>query len=579
MILSESQIKSIILDNPNREIIRMGTDYNKKMRLHLYGEGLEDHHKASRIDGYEGESLHVNRVKYGRSNKDVFGRLGRPIDKVFSARGGSMYLNLPDTQDKRARMLSMNVRDGLSIKKWLETFWKPHALDDPAGLLFMEILPQQEAKLAQQQGRSFVYPTYKAISSIHDYQTKGNALEYVVFKVSKSDKSAWGIDDKWEVYRVVDDAMDYLVRREGENVTILKDFSIQNYFGEVPGRVNSDLVNPCKDGCFISLYDEIIELADHFLLKGSIKLTHEFLHGFPKYWEYADDCPDCGGTKFVGGEKCSSCRGTGKKIMLKVSDAKLLAYPENGTPIVTPEVAGYVSPDKTYWEIATADIAVLEELMNVTLWGASSKVKTKGLSTDGAGEKDTTATEEMLDIKPEADRLSIISEMAEKRHKFILDAVIRLQVSPTYSGSSVSYGRRYMIEGPDALKEKYARGKAGKLAPEVLDQIYLQYLEAEFHTDEFQLAIEKKKLHIKPFFHEDVELSTVISELDKTANKYFLEWLKSIGGEAALLAGEESALREQLYEYARTKMQEKGSEKEEDLQRQAKYQQKPNIAA
>jgi hypothetical protein len=554
MIFSQPQaeIKTIIIDNPSREIVKIGREYSQSLRLHMYGHGMDKH--FSKIEGYEKDELMNLRAKYSRSNKDLFSRLGRPIDKVFTARGGSVYYNLPDAQDKKARALATDVRNGYSVRKWVELFWKAHMLDDPFGIIFLEILPQQQAIIAQQQGRSFIYPTYKSISSIYAYQTKGSALDWVVFELSKADKKNEGLDPDLQIYRVVDDAFDYLVQRKDEDIIILEEKTIPNYFGMVPAMVNSDIIDPAHENCFLSFYDEAIELAKHFLLKGSIKITHEFLHGFPKYWEYADDCPACGGSTLVGSEKCKDCKGTGKKLTLKVSDAKLLSYPQSKEdPIITPNVAGYVSPDRVFYEIATADLQMLEDLMNVTLWGIQSKVKTQGASINPGGDI-KTATEVMDEVKPQADRLAVISEMAEKRHKFILDSVIRLQVAMNYPGSSVNYGRRYMIEGPDTLWKNYSDARAKGVAISALDDLLIEYYETKYSSDPVKLAIMMKLMKVEPFVHFKIgEVQAFRPGPEEFKQKlYFGEWL-SLQNDGIILSTDIVALRLSLAEYAKAK--------------------------
>jgi hypothetical protein len=436
MILTVQQIADIIKDNPNQQLVAQGRAYSAQLRLHIHGDKLGQNMAV--IDGYEKQALRDLRVKYTKSNKDLFARLGRPVDKVFTAKGGSVYYNLGQEKDKAARQLTADVRNGYSAKAWVENYWKPHYFDDPCGLIFMEIAPVETAKKLKNRGKPFAYPTYKSINSVFDYLPKGAGLEYIVFKVDNVEKRRAGIDPELEIYRVVDDAFDYYVRSDSNGITILPEHTFVNLFGEVPGMLNSDILNPNCEGAMLSIFDPVLELASQFLLKGSIKVTHDFLHGFPKYWEYADDCDACDGTKFKDGKECDACKGTGKRIMTRVSDAKLLNYPQRSDdPIVTPNVAGYASPDKIYWEIATSDLQMLEDLANFTLWGANQQARTQGMKTNQQGEQ-KTATEIVNEIKPQADRLHPISETAEKRDKFIRDSIIRIQLSPNYSGASIN---------------------------------------------------------------------------------------------------------------------------------------------
>ncbi len=555
MILTLPQIKSIIKDNPARKIVQKGVDYSKKLRRHIYGEGMEAHLQAMKFEDYEKDKMRELRAKYTRNNKDVFARLARPIDKVFSARGGSVYYNLSDTQDKQARILSQNVSNGYSARKWIEKFWKPHMLDDPFGIIFMEILPQTDAVLAKQQGRSFVYPSYKSINTIFDYLTTGNRFEYIVFKLSSEDKKHAGLDEASTVYRVVDDAFDYYVRMEQDEAMIITNLTLVNFFGEVPAITNSDLVSAEHDRCFLSLYDDIIELAEEFLIDGSVKRIHKFLHGFPKYSEFADDCTECNATKFVNGEKCKACLGTGKKIMTKVSDAKLLTWPGKDEPMILPnQVGGYISPDKTYFEISTTELQGLEDAMNVTLWGTQSKLKSQGPAiTMGAPAQ--TATEIMDETKPMSDRLHPISEMAETRHKFIMDMVIRLNLGLySYPGSSVNYGRRYMLEGPDVIWEKYSKARNAGAPQNVLDTLLNEYYEANYQSDPVGLAIAKKLMYVEPFVHFTASVLKGLNPdpKDYTAKLYFSEWLATVN-ESVILASTSEELKTLLADYTATK--------------------------
>jgi hypothetical protein len=561
MILSLPQIKSIIINNPGKERMVKGCEYSKKLRRHIYGEGLENHIKT--VKGFEKDQLKDLRKEYTKSNKDLFSRLGRPIDKVFSARGGSIYYNLAEDQDKRARILSQNIRNGYSTRKWVETFWKPHMLDDPFGIVFMEMLPQQDAVLAAQQGKSFVYPTYKSISSIYDYLPKGNKLEYIVFKVTNAEKKAEGLKEDQQVFRVVDDSKDYYVERVGEEVRVIDNLTLPNFFGEVPGMINSDIVNPDQENCFLSFYDDIVELADDYLLDGSIKRIHKFRHGFPKYGEFADDCTKCGGSKYEGSDICPACKGTGKNAMVNVHDIKLLAWPAKDEHLVLPKDAGgYIEPSEIFHKISTEDILSLENTMTFTLWGTQSKLKAQGPTGGPSGEPET-ATQILDDIKPQSDRLVPLSEMAEARHKFILDAVIRLNLMlASYQGSSVNYGRRYMLESPDAIWLKYSEARTKGSPQSVLDTLLNEYYEANYQSDPIGLAMAKKLMYVEPFVHFDVAKLQALNPdpKDYACKLYFSEWLSTMN-EAMILSMSVELLKENLQTYAGTKQLKEDVEK------------------
>ena len=89
MILDFNGITNVVLKNPNRDLVSRGQAKSKILRMHMYGDGLEAH--LPTIDGFEKKWMRKLRIQYTRSNKDLFSRLGRPVDKTFSARGGSVY--------------------------------------------------------------------------------------------------------------------------------------------------------------------------------------------------------------------------------------------------------------------------------------------------------------------------------------------------------------------------------------------------------------------------------------------------------------------------------------------------------
>jgi hypothetical protein len=555
MILTLGEITTIIKENPGAKKLQQGRAYLAKMRRHIYGEGLEDYLKGEKtLDIYEKQTARDVRAKYGKSNKDLYSRLSRPMDKVFTAKGGSLYYNLGEAQTKKAIQLSSDIGGGISVRKWVETFWKPHMLDDPFGVTFMEILPETQVALAIQEGRSFVYPTYKPVSSIYDFKSTGNKLEWIVFQLDHAQKVEAGIDPQLLAFRVVDDAFDYYVTRDQDEVKVVNNSTLPNYFGQVPGMVNSDIFDPANEDYFLSFYDDILELAEQFLRKGSIKITHDFLHGFPKYSEFASNCAVCRGSGVYDGASCAACGGTGKSWISDVSKTKLLSMPSSkeDAVILPKEVGAYISPDKTFYEIATDDLQLLEDLMTHTLWGTQSETKTSGMSLQQETRK--TATEVMGDIQPRVDRLFVISEMSEKRHKFILDMIIRVQVQASYKGASVNYGRRYLLESADVLLKRYSEARAAGNPVTLLDTMLNEFYEANYQSDPIGLEVARKLMYVEPLVHitADKMVEMMIDDEDYKAKLFFSEWLSQTE-EAELIVQDIPTLRDSLYAYTSKK--------------------------
>lgn len=550
MILTDQQAKDIIIKRPNGSLITKGRNYSRDLKKHFYGAVKNS--SIEIINGFESENRKKLREKYARSNKDLMARLTRPIDKVFSARGGSVYYNVPESKERLARSISQNIRGGVSIKKWIENVWRAHYMDDPYGIIFME-LPSTEAESIRKNkaGQSIAYPTYKDINCIYDYLPVESNLEYVVFELDDAEIVLNGIEkgEGKRYFRVVDDSTDRIFIRDGNEVGEIERLRLANMFMKVPAIINSDIPDPGMPGGKLSLVDEVIELANEFFLTGSIKVTHKFLHGFPKYWEYADNCSECGGVGVKDGETCPKCKGTKKEIMVDVGKAKMLPHPEKDDPIVTPQIAGYVSPDRIYYEISTHDMQLLENYMAYTLWGTSQVQQTHGMSLDNKGDAQT-ATQIMNEIKPQADRLTTISHCAETRHKFILDCAILVQVDNHHAGASVNYGNRFMLESPDELWLKYSSARKEGASDAVVDSLLLEYYEAAYFNDPVELSVKIKLIQVEPSVHHTVaEVKDLGYDQEYLKRKmYFGDWKRSLPQADLILKGVDE-LKESLRLY------------------------------
>lgn len=539
MIATLNDIKEIILDNPNKKLVEIAQKNQRKLRMHMYGENLKDYIKV--IEGFEEKGLRDLREKYAISNRDLFARLGRKIDKVFSARGGSVYYNLSDSLNAIAMRLCMDVKNGLSARKYVETQWRPHFLDDPTGCLFMEV------------GDGTTFPTYKSTSIYHDFGPKGNQFDYLCFTVSKREKVQAGIDPRDTIFRFVDDAKDYYIKVKNNIITPLPKHTYENYFGYVPAISNSDFADPINEGLLLSLFSDVIEMADLYLLTGSIAITHGFRHGFPKYWEYADDCSTCGGSGTYDNDDCVACKGTGKNLMVSPNKAKSLTYPtDKETPIVTPDVAGYVEPSQIYHDMAKEDKSDLETYMELTVWGNSTKAQTTGQNMNQNGAK--TATEVIGDMQPEVNRLYPITDAAEARIKFIIDHIIKLQLRQDYKGASVNLGRRYLLESVDELWKRYTDARGVKADESILDELYTEFVETKYNSDPNGMDIMLKIKDVIPFFHKTPEEIRALNvpEADYKAKVYAGEWLKTIS-DSVILTETVDELRAQLTTYSSNK--------------------------
>ena len=92
------------------------------------------------IEKYEGsDEKAIARRKYARSIKDLFERLLRLTDNIYSSTCGvKRYENISETQKEELLKHLHNIKGGKSLEGWLECFWKELYHLDPNGIIFFE---------------------------------------------------------------------------------------------------------------------------------------------------------------------------------------------------------------------------------------------------------------------------------------------------------------------------------------------------------------------------------------------------------------------------------------------------------
>lgn len=497
---------------------------SKKFIAHITGIGSD--RLIEQIAGLENEKQLEIRKKYAQSNKAMFSRIHRNEDKIFSAKGGSVFYNVPESQKKFFVSQLQNIYNGFSARSWTENFAKTYLHIDPMGVILMEV------------GNNVTYPTYKSTTSIYDYQLKGREVEYLILTTKEPNE-----------YRVIDDQFDKIVKYEGEVVTTKQSETFFNYFGKVPAIVISDILKQNTE-YYTSPDDEIIEIANEFLREASVKSIFKLKHGFPKAWQYVSVCQSCKGTGLKGGEDCTTCNGSGRSVVKDSSEVITLPIPEDTQATIAPNIAGYVSPDIEGWDKMTDELRLLENQMHNTYWGVEPLQQTTGPNNQPI----KTATEIADNNQPIYARLSKMSKWAEGIEKFITDLVGQFYLNSSYKGCSISYGTRYGIEGPDTIFLKYQDARLKGAPDSVLDALLLEYYESKYSTNNMELAKQVKLMKVEPFIHLTVSQAKNIipSPVDYNKKLYYLEWLNTLP-ENEVIIKSTADLVKSLSDYASTK--------------------------
>lgn len=476
---------------------------HKLLRMHYDGIGTDEYIKQ--ITGLESQDQLKLRKKYARSNKNIFANITNPVNKIFAAKGKYKSYDLPTDNDQKKFTSYINTVDhGKSLENWLSSYWKDKIASDPNGVFFVE---------KDKEGNP--YPTYKSILSIRDYKQRGQYLEYIIFEPYKRQIGTSEI----EFVRVVDDEADKLFKVTNDGIVELEDERIVNELGYVPGCVISTLENTNTEFKKSSIWNEV-ELANEYFRDNSVKSIYKLTNGYPIFWMYYSQCPVCKGVGEREGEKCNYCNGSGLALKKDVSEIIGIKPPQTADDItITPDIAGYISPPPENLEQMTSELSLLKDMMLFSHWGSSMETG-----------DNNTATGKWIDVQPVYDKLDNYAANLETIETLLVDFIGDILYKESYKGSTINYGRRFLVETPDQLLDKYIKGKEKKLNSTTLDYLLGLYYQTQFNTSPVMLEYHLKLMQLEPLVHYN--LNEVPQDFRNTfeyqKKLYLEEWINTV---------------------------------------------------
>jgi hypothetical protein len=538
MTLSETQIQAILKAHQQiPEYILKARVYYKDLRSLIKGKDFDQ--LLVKIENIEHSDRAKARKLYARSIKDLNARLLRHLDNVYSAAGGSKEYK---TEDKDFLLYLSDISSNKSLESWLKTFWIEDLYHtDPNGVVFLE---SKEDK---------IYPTYKAITSIRGYEADGQLLKWILFEPYRTKasilKAKYSVEleginlpEELDIWRIVDGEKDCLYYLSGEDFKEIPELTFPILTGTCPGVINSDIID-IECGIRLSPIDPIIELQKEFARDQSFKSIYKVIKANPLFWRYGIMCPACHGTGKTGEGKCTQCDGSGKIRRRDVTDEVIIPLPESTTqPIVPQPIAGFISPDLEVWTKYDSELKLLEDLMNNTHWGSIFQTGTN-----------ETATGRFIDTQPVINRLNKYSDVAEWMEKVITEMVANYKIASKPKDESVciiSYGRRFIIESPDTILEKYQTAKEKNTPVTVLDRLLSEYLTSKYKNDPENLRLMLIKKEIEPYVHYTLqEVKDNFSIIEAQRKIIFCDWWETLN-KAQITSVDVETLKQKFKDYS-----------------------------
>jgi len=516
MILEDEQaIKVLESSQQVPNFITVSRDESVELFALLEGDQFAEL-LINRIEYIESKDKAEARKKYSRDIAHFFQRLLNPTENVYSATGGSKVYKIKD-KTKLENLLSKisRIRNGKSLQQWLRATWMPLYHSDPNGVIFMEYSTEGDDVEC--------WPTYKNIDHIRNYKARGQKLEWILFEPVKKNINTQIV----ECWRLVDDTQDRLYKKEGNQFILIEEIdgvkvSFEHPFGVVPALINSD-IEKLKGTHRLSPIDKVVELSKEYARDQSIKTIYKKYNGFPYQWKYQDQCEKCHGAgKDPEGNTCRECDGHGYYKSKDVTDVHVLATPDKEDVILNPSM-GFVTPPLDIWTQYDNELELLDKMAHKTHWG------TMAGSIQNIAK---TATEIILNTQPMIDKLNAYSDTAEFMEGFFTELIANLiddSKPKDESIASINYGRRYIIDPPDVILEKYENAKKEGDNNVILDRLFNEYLTAKYKNDPDFLRVILLKSKVEPYIHLSVEqVNAIFGNTEAQKKVLFEDWWNTL---------------------------------------------------
>lgn len=507
---SDAEAIQAIKDNlrVNKEFLEM-RESSDELKALVNGEDFIDE-LLERIEGIESEKKAKARKMYSRSIKDLFTRLLQPVGNIYYATGGVKDYDIKNPELKKTFLNKIaSIRDSKPLGEWVQTYAIQLMNTDPNGLIFLEYTTDPELD---------IYPTYKSIDCIRYYESKGQTLDYVIFEPkTKQERTFW---------RVVDDKTDRTFEKIGNDYVIIPELTFDHPFGQVPALICSNIQLAGEEEK-LSAIDGIIDIAKEYARDQSFLTLYKIYKANPIFWKYVQYCGDCSGTGKVAEETCGSCNGHGKMVSKNdVTDVVELPIPDDrDSPVIAPNIAGFISPDLDVWTQYSTELKDLEEKMYRTHWGTSFGIQ-------NISNVEKTATEIIHNKQPLENQLNKYADFVEYVEWKLSEWILNFYDTAKRKDESqitINLGRRYIIESYDVLLLRYETAVKAEDNSIILDKLFAEYLGAKYRNNPIDLQISLLKASVEPYLHLSLKSTLEIFGNEEAQRKaLFQSWWQTV---------------------------------------------------
>ena len=487
MTYTEIEIKELlkIHSEKTEQWVKDARTQSKTLKALVNGDGFSEE-LIERIEHLESSERAEVRRKYSKDIRDLFNRVMKKRQNVFDANGGSENSEIKSDNIKQLFEDKIsNFKANKSLYKYLSENYFQLTDVDPNGVIMLEYKDKGEDKE--------LYPSYKSIDDIRYYEQDGQTVEYIVFEPNINKETTA------KTWRIVDDETDWTFLELAGSFTLIPKKTFKHPFGQVPCIILSEHCTIGSD-VRISPVHPVLELSKDYARDKSVLTIYKFQKGFPVHWRYSSVCKSCAGLGKKGDKTCSTCDGKGYPRKSDVSDIHLLPIPKEGQPFLGDKVAGFSTPDLDTWKQYKEDLRDMELLIEDTIWGTDK--------THQSDNNNETATGRFIDVQPISNTLNIYSDVVEYVYNTLANWTLNfvdLTKDKDERLYNRSFGRRYIIESPDVLMEKYGKAKEQGDNNTILDKLLEEFILSKYKSDPYMQSRMLQKVKVEPYVHQSIK--------------------------------------------------------------------------
>lgn len=481
MILTDKDIRDVVLTPKRKDDILAGSRIQSNHKVHVTGEGYRD----------------VLKDLIGERRSMDYGdrELKEPVTLFLTKKIRDELSRWKNTQGTR-KTYDFGESEELAEEFMgvLSQVWKNGSIDDFASFLNDALYTDFGGFAIVERGRKISegveirdgiptkfsgnqkpYIIFKALGDVHDFRLTGRKVEYLVLNFG----DAVYENKTYKLYRVLTDDGDYIYRVKDGKAEVDPNYAvIPNELGYVQAiQISNIPVTPLNDHVKTSHIFQVMPLLQDYMTRHAENTISNLLHASPLLALKGTKCnyKDANGHQCNNGTiwdetgnevTCPRCNGVGATVPKNSSE--IIIVPEldrNGDTYDPKTIGQYITPPVEILTHQSKELDQLEQRVIYSGTGLKALIKAEM----------QTATEVILNVKPLEDKISTLLDNIEEVEVFITNTIGKMVYGDRYRGCQIHYGRRLNIRDENLIMNEIEKAKQAGM-PESIIRLLLQEL-------------------------------------------------------------------------------------------------------